>query len=248
MLREYISRRKVEADGHENTAVETVKVELFDIKPEVTFIEPDPLIGEKCYANSMQQIIEQERKTRIEEDAAEQFVQLDDGVIEEIDDVGIQPEVDEMTVEFVDNSDDDELVDGDEDESEEADDFDLDEESVDDLIEEIRPRKKQTRMRKNKGYSKTKGGKFACDTCERIFADKRGITNHVKLHEPKELKECLVCNRGFTTNYHLNRHMKIHENDIQCEHCDKQYTAMAYSEYKQHMAVEHPGMILLSQK
>ncbi|XP_055638429.1 zinc finger protein 271-like isoform X2 [Toxorhynchites rutilus septentrionalis] len=251
MLREYISRRKVEADGNEGTAGGMVKLELFDIKPEITFVEPDPLIGEKCYPNSRQPIIiQQGGNSQIEFEGTDSLIQLDDGIIEEIDEDGVLvPERDEMCVEFVDNSDDEELVDGDEIQSdEEAEEFDFEEGSLDDLIEEIRPEKRRTRMRKNKDYSKTKGGKFACNSCERIFADKRGITNHVKQHEPKELKVCTVCNRGFITSYHLTRHMKIHENDIQCEHCEKQYSALAYNEYREHMAVEHPGMALLPQK
>ncbi|KAL1404550.1 hypothetical protein pipiens_018827, partial [Culex pipiens pipiens] len=180
LLREYLSRRKVEPVG--------VKVEeLFDVKTELIVVET----------------------------------------------VGEEEEEELMTVEFVEESGEDE-------------DQDYEVGSLDEMIEELEELKPRGRGRKGGGYSKIKGGGFGCDSCERVFADRRGITNHVKQHERKEVKQCPLCSREFTSSYHLNRHVKMHENDTDCGVCGRKFGL--YHDYKDHMAVEHPGEALVEPK
>lgn len=207
LLREYLSRRKVDLGGD-------VKVEeLFDVKPEVGYVEPDPLIGQQQHQG--QDLIVVETISKLDEDD-------EDG--------------DLMTVEFVDDS-------GEELGEEEEVEYEMG--SLDEMIEELEELKPR-RGRKMNGYSKLKGGKFACDSCDRVFTDRRGITNHVKQHDPKEIKNCPLCNREFTSSYHLNRHIKMHENDTDCAVCGKKFSL--YHDYKDHMAVEHPGIELVEPK
>uniref|UniRef100_A0A1Q3G0Y9 C2h2-type zn-finger protein n=1 Tax=Culex tarsalis TaxID=7177 RepID=A0A1Q3G0Y9_CULTA len=200
LLREYLSRRKVEPDAGGD-----VKVELFDVKPDIAYIEqPDPLVGQE-QAQQQQELL----------------------VVETVP----EGEDDLMTVEFVDES-------GDED-------VDYEVGSLDEMIEELEELKPR-RGRKSNGYSRIKGGKFACDSCDRVFTDRRGISNHVKQHDPKEVKQCPLCSREFTSSYHLNRHIKMHENDTDCEVCGTKFAL--YHDYKDHMAVEHPGVALVEPK
>ncbi|XP_055543664.1 zinc finger protein Xfin-like [Wyeomyia smithii] len=227
MLREYISRRKLEASNETDDSSSLIKVELFDIKPEITFIDADPLIGEKGCVATIKKLVETKRSD------IEDQKNIDD-LIEEINDEDDYGDSDAIVAEIVDNEDDG--------------DSDYEENSLDDLIEELGDPvsgKRQTRSTQGKGYSRIKGGKFSCDSCDRVFTDKRGITNHVKQHVPKELRQCSICNRGFSTSYHLGRHMKGHENDTQCEHCERKFASVAYHEYKEHLALEHPGKEVL---
>ncbi|XP_058825039.1 zinc finger protein 271-like [Topomyia yanbarensis] len=242
MLREYIARRRVVAGDSTDDGSGVVKVEIFDIKPEITYIEADPLIGEKCFVSSLAKIGASTSLIPNDEEHIEEL-------IEEINDEDDYTEPDVVQAEIVDNSEDDD----DDDEIDEVESdggvVDYVEDSLDDLIEELDEAKPRRQVHhKNKGYSKIKGGRFICDVCERIFMDKRGITNHMKLHEPKDLKQCSICDRGFATNYHLARHMKSHENDTQCEYCEKKFSFMAYSDYSRHMALMHPGKDLVPQR
>lgn len=230
MLREYISRRKMEVSDEADDNASVIKVEIFDIKPDITFIDADPLIGEKGCVATMKKVVVAERSDLQDQKHIEDL-------IEEINDEDDYGESDAIVAEIVDNSDEG--------------DSDYEEDSLDDLIEELEdpsPERRQTRSTQGKGYTRIKGAKFACDSCERVFTDKRGITNHVKQHVPKELRQCTICDRGFSTSYHLGRHMKSHENDTQCKYCERKFSSMAYQDYKEHMASEHPGKEILPPK
>ncbi|XP_062563474.1 zinc finger protein 569-like isoform X2 [Armigeres subalbatus] len=222
LLRDYLSRRDLGTSGVDGV----IKVELFEIKPEITLADADPLIGEKCFAVALG-------------DGIQAIDDNDGGLIEALDD-----DVDDtIQVDYGGNSDHDSTI---EYEVEQLDEL-IEEEAV---LEEEKPRKNQTRGRKGHGYTRIEGGKFACDSCDKVFTDRRGITNHVKQHEPKEakLKECPTCGQIFTSAYHLSRHAKIHEEDVQCEQCEKKFPIDNYEEYKQHMEQEHPGVQLIPQK
>lgn len=222
LLREYISRRKMDGSSELDGVV---KVEMFEIKPDISLVDADPLIGEKCFAVALG-------------DGIQEVDDADEGIIEALDDDG----------DDVDRED----FGGDNDRDS---DLDYEVENLEELIEETeleeeRPRKNQTRGRKGHGYTRIAGGKFACDSCDKEFTDRRGITNHVKQHEPKEvkLKECPTCGKIFTTAYHLSRHVKIHDEDVQCEHCEAKFAIDSYGEYVQHMEQEHPGKEPIPQK
>ncbi|XP_062712426.1 zinc finger protein 271-like isoform X2 [Aedes albopictus] len=222
LLREYISRRKMDGSSELDGVV---KVEMFEIKPDISLVDADPLIGEKCFAVALG-------------DGIQEVDDADEGIIEALDDDG----------DDVDRED----FGGDNDRDS---DLDYEVENLEELIEETeleeeRPRKNQTRGRKGHGYTRIAGGKFACDSCDKEFTDRRGITNHVKQHEPKEvkLKECPTCGKIFTTAYHLSRHVKVHDEDVQCEHCEAKFTIDSYGEYVQHMEQEHPGKEPIPQK
>ncbi|XP_058825040.1 zinc finger protein 502-like [Topomyia yanbarensis] len=86
-----------------------------------------------------------------------------------------------------------------------------------------------------------------CMICNKVFTRTDHLTRHLRTHMggAEGLIKCTICNRGFTRKDHMMRHMKIHSKDFNCEFCDRKFSTLDYSEYKTHMATEHPGKELL---
>lgn len=95
LLREYLSRRKMDGSGMESV----VKVEVFEIKPEISLVDADPLIGEKCFAVALGDGIR---------DAGSDD---GEGLIEALDDDGDDDDDDAIQTELGDNNDRDSDVD-----------------------------------------------------------------------------------------------------------------------------------------
>lgn len=64
--------------------------------------------------------------------------------------------------------------------------------------------------------------KIACDLCPKIFFTKKGIRNHVQLHEKKKF-ECNICDYSTVKKSHLKRHKITHEQipRYECSICHK---------------------------
>jgi uncharacterized Zn-finger protein len=67
--------------------------------------------------------------------------------------------------------------------------------------------------------------KFACEICDKEFANKKLLWQHRKSHEPKV--ECKICHKSLTV-LSMTSHMKIHElktqpNQFKCEKCEKTF-------------------------
>ena len=63
---------------------------------------------------------------------------------------------------------------------------------------------------------------FACNVCNRRFAESSILERHKNIH----INICEICNRSFTKRYYLTRHIKTHTNEkpFMCEICPKKYS------------------------
>ncbi|XP_062562946.1 zinc finger protein 420-like [Armigeres subalbatus] len=83
---------------------------------------------------------------------------------------------------------------------------------------------------------------FPIEATERKRGDKDGDSGSTGP------KECHVCGKKFMRVLRLRQHMLVHESDIECEHCDQKFAAVAYQDYKIHMEANHPGLPVQPEK
>ncbi|XP_055612691.1 zinc finger protein 271-like [Uranotaenia lowii] len=225
MLREYLTRRRLESAV--GVSGQPVSMELFEVKPDIAFIDSDPLIEEKCFVTAIQ--------------SKHDDMRIDESIIEEIrEDEFIKVDVYKPEVLETIKSDDD-YDDGDK----------YAQDSSDEDYQELSTSRRIKMEKKNDeghSYSRLQDGSFQCSFCNASFSRRRSIANHMrKKHNPNK-KECPKCQRMFSTNYHLGRHMKVHEDEIRCSHCDKRYASIYYADYKAHMEESHPAEELIPPK
>ncbi|XP_076250490.1 uncharacterized protein LOC143190207 isoform X2 [Rhynchophorus ferrugineus] len=81
-----------------------------------------------------------------------------------------------------------------------------------------------------------------CDECNKIFANRGALANHMLLHQvPVEKKFlCNECGKGFLTKAHLKSHSRTHTGECpyQCKKCGKSYKQK--SSYTSHQ-LTHSG-------
>ena len=81
---------------------------------------------------------------------------------------------------------------------------------------------------------------FKCTTCDKGFATRKFLSNHIEIHDPVKKYECSVCGKKFRLEKHLWTHSKIHSKSYagQCDICDKKFV----QKYNMtlHMRKHHP--------
>ena len=78
---------------------------------------------------------------------------------------------------------------------------------------------------------------FKCHDCERSFAERRNLTEHMRVHTGERPFECGKCAKRFTQVGTLKRHMQIHGPRLQCTQCERTYTHL--SALKDHVDLVH---------
>jgi len=53
-------------------------------------------------------------------------------------------------------------------------------------------------------------GKFPCSTCDKIFAHRRSLNRHMKIHDSSKQHVCTVCDKAFYRKDKLMEHMIVH--------------------------------------
>ena len=68
-----------------------------------------------------------------------------------------------------------------------------------------------------------------CQTCEKKFASKKNLRQHVRhVHEKKKMHECDICNKKFALKTNLRQHVQhVHENQTlhECGICEKKFAS-----------------------
>ena len=57
---------------------------------------------------------------------------------------------------------------------------------------------------------KTKGTRFSCEHCLKVFSSRQSLENHVKLHNDDRAYTCGVCSKQFVSESSLYAHTKLH--------------------------------------
>jgi len=88
---------------------------------------------------------------------------------------------------------------------------------------------------------KANNSKFQCDTCDRTFASRQGLQNHIlTVHLKKRIFECKQCSKKFSANGSLKRHVDtVHKRkrEFQCQRCLKMFALKHH--LKNHMITVH---------
>ena len=90
---------------------------------------------------------------------------------------------------------------------------------------------------------------FPCDIapCEKAYAARSSLVNHIKLHHTKEhLNTCNICGKQVSGKWPLEDHLKIHngEDRAPCKYCHKIYNRS--SDLSRHIKSLHRGERQLS--
>ena len=85
---------------------------------------------------------------------------------------------------------------------------------------------------------------YCCDLCDRRFAVKKELANHIKHHTQKPRKKkykCDLCKKAFAYPSHLTEHKFTHtgEKPHVCEHCGNRYRQR--TSYVRHIRTIHEG-------
>ncbi|KAK4095784.1 hypothetical protein N658DRAFT_94956 [Parathielavia hyrcaniae] len=109
--------------------------------------------------------------------------------------------------------------------------------SADTAVERVepgQPEKKEEDERRNArllARRKAKRKRFACDIpgCNKMFAEKKNLANHLRSHTGESPYECPYCNRSFTQSVNLKAYTNRHtgERPYECSECPKAFPQLS---------------------
>ncbi|XP_050509985.1 zinc finger protein 233-like isoform X2 [Diabrotica virgifera virgifera] len=69
------------------------------------------------------------------------------------------------------------------------------------------------------------GKSFKCEICFKLFAKKKRLNEHIRIHSTEKLYKCDICLKQFRAAASVIRHMRSHtgEKPYKCEICFKQF-------------------------
>ncbi|XP_008408049.1 zinc finger protein 37 homolog [Poecilia reticulata] len=79
---------------------------------------------------------------------------------------------------------------------------------------------------------------FSCVICEKGFASKHALNNHIRTHTGEKPFSCVNCGKSFSQKQFLTRHMMIHtgEKPFSCVTCGKSFSHK--QQLTQHMMID----------
>ncbi|KAK4873668.1 hypothetical protein RN001_013028 [Aquatica leii] len=94
-------------------------------------------------------------------------------------------------------------------------------------FEKQQPKYEQALMRPRWNKTKKKDGKssFSCTKCDKSFARRHCLNEHLKKHGNVKPFICDVCGKGFAVQWDLTSHKHIHTDLFSCQHCGKRFSA-----------------------
>lgn len=78
---------------------------------------------------------------------------------------------------------------------------------------------------------------FQCDLCLRLFANKKNLLIHMRLHTGRRLVHCPKCYKGFQKRSHVTRHLAQHGEVRQCPKCFETFDLR--TALRQHISEKH---------
>lgn len=72
---------------------------------------------------------------------------------------------------------------------------------------------------------------YVCEVCAKVFAVKRELSTHSRIHSGEQPHKCVQCGKEFGTRQLLKKHNMWHSGERShiCEHCGKAFFQVSYT-------------------